>query len=165
MKYVLSLVAALILCATPAAAGGLFGLEGAWHGEGVLATGVRAPLERGRCQVRLKPDPDEFHITGSCAVAAGMSEISMRVLRAEAGRVLAGAWTAATGETVQFAGQESGDGIEMRSTVPLDVDGTPYEAHVSVEMQHGSFVIRQSVRPQGGENWRLVAEMTYRRAE
>jgi hypothetical protein len=159
--------AVILATASPAAATEIFEAEGAWVGEGLLATGAEAPLERGRCRVEIAPDPEQrdVSVTGSCAVAAGVSDISLRILRSGDARVNAGFWSAATGQTVQFSGTEIGTAIEMQSTTVLMVDETPYESRVSVSAPDAeSFAIRQLLRAEGAEAWRLVVDMTYRKA-
>ncbi|RME15178.1 MAG: hypothetical protein D6801_07865 [Alphaproteobacteria bacterium] len=160
---------ALLLLAlpAPAAASELFTASGAWLGEGLLATGPEAPLERGRCRVRAEPAPGggDVAIKGSCAVAAGVSELSLRFLRGEGGTVRAGFWTAATGQTVQFAGTESDGQIVMEAVGPITLEGRSYEARVEVTTPgDGSFSIRQMLRGEGDEAWRLVVDMQYRPA-
>jgi len=64
-RFVLVLAAAALF-AQPASATEIFEAEGAWVGEGQLATGAEAPLERGRCKVDSRTFP-----SGSCVQAAG----------------------------------------------------------------------------------------------
>jgi hypothetical protein len=157
----------LLGLASPAAAAEIFEAEGAWVGEGLLSTGAEAPLERGRCRVEIAPEPDgrDVSVTGSCAVAVGISDISLRIVRSGSGRVNAGFWSAATGQTVQFSGTETDAMIEMGSTTALTVGETPYESRVSVSApDESSFTIRQLLRAEGAEAWRLVVDMTYRKA-
>ena len=158
----------LAALAGPAAATEIFEAEGAWVGEGRLATGAEAPLERGRCRVEIAPEPGgrDVAVKGTCAAAVGMSDISLRIVRRDGGRVAAGFWSAATGQTVQFTGTETGDTIEMASTTALMVDEVPYEARVEVSAPDAeSFAIRQLLRAEGAEAWRLVVDMTYRKAD
>jgi len=157
----------MLALASPAAATEIFEAEGAWVGEGLLATGAEAPLERGRCRVEIAPEPGgrDVSVTGSCAVAAGVSDISLRIVRAAGAGVNAGFWSAATGQTVQFSGTETDAAIELNSTTVLMVDETPYESRVSVSApDETSFAIRQLLRAEGAEAWRLVVDMTYRKA-
>lgn len=156
-----------LIAAAPAVGAELFDVAGAWVGEGRLATAADAPLERGRCRVAVTPRADggEVDVTGTCAVAAGMSEISLKLVRGPGGAVNAGVWSAATRQTVQYAGTETDEGIALVSTSPLDVDGVAYETRVDVTAPDaGSFALRQLLRPEGEAAWRLVAEMTYRPA-
>ncbi|MCB1337728.1 MAG: hypothetical protein KDK10_09870 [Maritimibacter sp.] len=155
------------LAAAPAGAAELFSAEGAWLGEGQLATGARAPLERGRCRVEITPGATgaEVDVIGTCAVAAGMSDISLKLVRDGAGAVQAGVWSAATGQTVQYAGTETAGAIALASTTPLVVDGVAYDTRVDVSApEGGTFDFRQLLRAEGEEAWRLVAEMSYRPA-
>ena len=160
----------LILCLAlplPAAATELFAAAGAWIGEGRIATSPTAPLERGRCRVEIAPQPGErdVSITGQCAVAAGLSDVSLRFLRGAGGKVNAGVWTAATGQTVQFAGEESREAIVMRATTPVEADGTAYETQVEVSApDRDGFTLRQLMRGEGETKWRLVVDMAYRPA-
>lgn len=152
------------LFAAPAGATDLFDAAGAWQGEGRIATGPKAPLEHGRCRVEIAPQPGgrDVSITGRCAVAAGLSDISLRLVRGAGGRVNAGLWSAATGETVQFSGTESGTRIVMQTAQDVVVDGAPYEARVEVEAPAGAgFTIRQMLREKGAKAWRLVVDMAY----
>lgn len=158
--------AAGILSATSISAADLFSSDGAWLGEGQMATGVAAPLERGRCRVEVTQSEEaagDVSVTGFCAVAAGKSDISLRVVRGENGKVNAGFWSAATGQTIQLSGTETPDQIELSSTTALVVDDAPYETQVRVTApDDDSFEIRQILRGEGEEKWRLVAQMTYR---
>lgn len=153
-----------LTAAAPAAAG-IFDAAGPWLGEGRLATGPTAPLERGRCRVEVAPaGPDDVSVTGRCAVAAGTSTISLRLVRDGTGKLRAGFWSAATGQTIQLAGTEAGGAIELGSTTPLIDHGRRYETRVSVSEQAGGFAIRQLLREEGEAAWRLVGEMSYRPA-
>lgn len=159
------LVILLVAHAQPLRATELFSAAGDWVGEGRLAISPTAPLERGRCRVTISPDAAkrDVSITGQCAVAAGLSQISLRLVRGEDGRVQAGVWTGATGQTVQFAGRESATTITMEATAPVLQDGVSYEARVEVTAPaRGSFSMRQLMRGAGEAAWRLVAEMDYR---
>lgn len=163
----LALASLIALVAAPARAVEIFTAEGAWMGEGQLATGVGAPLERGRCKVEIRPEPDgqDVSVTGKCVVAAGASEISMRVVRSGGGRVNAGIWSAASNQTMQMSGTETAGAIELVSTTPLLVGETAYESRVSVSAPDAkSFAIRQLLRAEGDTTWRLVVDMTYRQA-
>lgn len=154
-----------LLVAAPASAAELFSAEGAWVGEGRLATGTHAPLERGRCRVEITPDPtgDVVDVIGTCAVAAGMSDISLKLVRSGGGAVNAGVWSAATGQTVQYSGTETAGEIALGSTTPLVVDDVAYETRVEVNAPGpAAFDFRQLLRAEGEEAWRLVAEMSYR---
>ena len=156
-----------LLAAAPAAAAGLFEAEGAWVGEGRLATGATAPLERGRCKVEITPAAGggEVGVTGTCAVAAGMSDISLKLVRGAGGAVNAGVWSAATGQTVQYSGTETAAAIALASTTRLVVDAVAYDTRVDVTTAGtAEFGFRQLMRADGEEAWRLVAEMTYRPA-
>lgn len=157
------LSAIVLVAAAPAAAADLFAATGAWLGEGRLATGATAPLERGRCRVDINPGAGEVAVTGTCAVAAGMSEISLKLVRGAGGAVQAGVWSAATGQVLQYAGEETDGGFALTSTTPLVVDAVSYETRVDVTAPAAdSFEFRQLMRAAGEEAWRLVAEMTYR---
>jgi hypothetical protein len=153
--------------AAPAMATDLFSAAGAWLGEGRIATGPRAPLERGRCRVEIAPEPGggDVSITGSCAVAAGLSDISLRLVRGAGGKVNAGFWSAATGQIVQFAGTETDAAIALDSTVALVLDDATYESRVEVAAPDATgFTLRQMLRAEGETAWRLVVDMTYRPA-
>lgn len=156
---------ALLALAAPAGATELFTANGAWTGEGRIATGPQAPLERGRCRVEIAPEPSgrDVSITGQCAVAAGLSDISLRLVRGDGGRVNAGFWSAATGETVQFAGTETETTIALAATAPVTRDETAYETRVEVSAPDADgFTLRQLLREEGETAWRLVVEMAYR---
>ncbi len=159
----------LVLCPGLAMAGEFFTTTGTWMGDGQMATGAEAPVERGRCRVEIKPAedaPGDVSVTGNCAVAAGKSDISLRVVRAGPGKVNAGFWSAATGQTIQLSGTETPDQIDLSSTTPLIVDDKAYETQLRVTVPDDeSFVIRQILRGEGEETWRLVAEMTYHRVD
>ncbi|MEJ2036615.1 MAG: hypothetical protein P8X69_11400 [Maritimibacter sp.] len=162
-----------LISGAPAYAADLFNADGKWLGEGQMSTGVRAPLERGRCQVEVAPSEGvdaaaggDVNVIGFCAVAAGKSDISLRLVRYGDGGVNAGFWSAATGQTIQLAGQETPEQIEMISTTALIVDDEPFETQVRViAPDEDSFQIRQIMRAEGEEKWRLVAEMTYHRVD
>ncbi|MEJ2021988.1 MAG: hypothetical protein P8X43_08115 [Maritimibacter sp.] len=159
-----------LISGAPAYAADLFNADGKWLGEGQMSTGVRAPLERGRCQVEVSPAEDgaegDVNVIGFCAVAAGKSDISLRLVRNGDGGVNAGFWSAATGQTIQLAGQETPEQIELSSTTALIVGDEPFETQVRViAPDEDSFQIRQIMRAEGEEKWRLVAEMTYRRVD
>jgi len=158
------LLAALLALATPASATELFSAAGAWTGEGRIATSPTAPLERGRCRVQIAPTAGtDVSITGQCAVAAGLSEISLRLVRGAGGKVNAGFWSAATDQTVQFAGTETDDTITLAATTPVIVDDIAYDTRVDVAVPDGtSFTLRQMLRAPGEEAWRLVVDMAYR---
>ena len=163
MKKIIVLAFALV--AGPAAAADLFSASGPWIGEGRLATGAAAPLERGRCRVDITPDPGgaAVDVIGTCAVAAGMSDISLKLVRGSGGAVNAGVWSAATGQVLQYTGTGSDDAIALASTTPLVVDAVAYETRVDVTAPDPeSFAFRQLLRAEGEDAWRLVAEMTYR---
>ncbi len=154
-----------VIIAGPATGADLFSVSGPWLGEGRLATGAKAPLERGRCRVEVTPRETggEVDVIGTCAVAAGMSDISMKLVRGAGGAINAGVWSAATGQTVQYSGRETADRIEMVSTTALVVDALAYETRVDVTAPDAeSFAFRQLMRAEGDEAWRLVVEMTYR---
>lgn len=156
-----------LLAAAPATGAELFAASGPWVGEGRLATGVAAPLERGRCRVEITPDggAGTVDVIGTCAVAVGKSDISLKLLRAPGGVVRAGVWTAATDQVVQYAGKEVPGRIVLDATTPLVVDGVAHETRVEVEMLDAArFTFRQLLRAEGADAWRLVAEMTYRPA-
>lgn len=158
------ILAALLALATPAAATELFSAAGAWTGEGRIATSPMAPLERGRCRVQIDPTAGaDVSITGQCSVAAGLSDISLKLVRGAGGKVNAGFWSAATGQTVQFAGTESAKTITLAATTPVIVDDTTYEARVEVAVPGpDSFTLRQLIRATGETAWRLVVDMAYR---
>lgn len=163
MKQI-ALLCALLTLAAPATATELFSAAGAWTGEGRIATSPDAPLERGRCRVQIAPDSSgrDVSITGQCAVAAGLSDISLRLVRGAAGRVNAGFWSAATGQTVQFAGTETEGTITLAATAPVTVDSISYETRVEVQApEPGGFTLRQMIRTPGAEAWRLVVDMAY----
>lgn len=167
MNRLAALSLALFALAAPAGATEIFDAEGAWVGEGQLATSHKAPLERGRCRVNVAPQPgaEDVSVTGTCAVAVGTSDISLRIVRSGNGRVNAGFWSAATKQTVQFAGTETDEKIELVSTTALMIDGEPFESQVRVSAPDAdSFAIRQLLRAEGAEAWRLVVDMTYRKA-
>jgi len=162
-----AIAATLALLASPALATEIFEAEGNWLGEGQLATGPTAPLEHGRCRVEIKPQAGnaDVSIIGSCAVAGGLSDISMRVVRSGGGAVNAGFWSAATGQTVQYRGRETAEMIEMESSTDLVLDDVIYESRVSVAAPGpGAFSIRQFLRAEGESAWRLVVDMSYRPA-
>ncbi len=159
-----------LISGAPAYAADLFNADGKWLGEGQMSTGVRAPLERGRCQVEVSPAEDgvegDVNVIGFCAVAAGKSDISLRLVRNGDGGVNAGFWSAATGQTIQLTGQETPEQIELSSTTALIVGDEPFETQVRViAPDEDSFEIRQIMRAEGEEKWRLVAEMTYHRVD
>lgn len=159
-----TILAACLLLAAPAGATELFSAAGAWTGEGRIATAARAPLERGRCRVKITPDGAgrDVSITGQCAVAAGLSDISLRLVRGADGVVNAGFWSAATGQTVQFAGTETADTITLAATGPVILDDTAYEARVEVMAPDTrGFTLRQMLRAPGESAWRLVVDMAY----
>lgn len=159
-----ALTAMFFTAAMPATATDLFEAVGAWQGEGRIATGPRAPLEKGRCKVEVTPAPggQDVSITGRCAVAAGLSDVSMRLVRGAGGKVNAGFWSAASGQTVQFSGTETAETIIMQATSALMVDEAAYESRVEVAVPGGDgFTIRQMVRGEGEEAWRLVLDMAY----
>lgn len=160
-----ALATACLSLAAPAGATDLFDARGAWAGEGRIATSPEAPLERGRCRVEITPSADQrdVSITGRCAVAAGLSNISLRLVRRGDGSVNAGVWAAATGETVQFSGTESGARIVMQSRDAVVVDGVSYQARVEVDAPRGraGFTLRQMLRSGADGPWRLVADMAY----
>jgi hypothetical protein len=154
-----------VVVAAPATGAELFTASGQWQGEGRLATGAEAPLERGRCRVEITPDAaaGEVDVIGTCAVAAGLSDISMKLVRGAGGTVNAGVWSAATGQVVQYSGRETADAISLSSTSPLVLDEVTYETRVDVTLPDAdSFGFRQLLRAEGETAWRLVAEMTYR---
>lgn len=164
MMKQIALLAAFLAVAAPASATELFSAAGAWTGEGRIATGPEAPLERGRCRVQIAPDGagGDVSITGQCAVAAGLSDISLRLVRGAGGKVNAGFWSAATGQTVQFAGSETANTITLAATNPVTVDDVAYESRVEVQTPGpGSFTMRQLIRVPGAEAWRLVVDMAY----
>lgn len=157
--------ALILTLAAPASATDLFATSGAWRGDGRIATAPQAPLERGRCQVEIAPEAGggDVSITGRCAVAAGQSEISLRLVREAGGEVRAGFWSAATGQTVQFAGTETDSTIVLMSTGELALDGIAYQSRVEVTAPDADgFAIRQMLRADGEEAWRLVVDMEYR---
>ncbi len=165
MTRTISLIASLFALAGPAYATEIFDAQGSWVGEGQLATGAEAPLERGRCRVDVEPKEDgtDVSVTGHCAVAVGKTDISLRIVRSDSGRINAGMWTAATGQTVQYSGTETGSTIELVSTTPLMVEDTPYESRVNVDSADADgFAIQQLLRAEGVEAWHVVLEMTYR---
>lgn len=160
--------AAFITLALPAGAADLFAVAGDWVGEGSLSTGADKPMERGRCKVGVEQaeGAGDVAVKGKCVVAAGASDISLRLVRGENGKVRAGFWTAATDQTVQLAGSETAELIELFSTEPLMVDEKPYETWVKIMAPDaGSFTIQQMLRPEGAETWRMVVDMTYNQAE
>lgn len=162
-----ALTGVLSTFAAPALAVDIFAADGAWIGQGQIATGAVAPLERGRCKVSIAPASagSEVSITGKCAVSAGASNISMKVVRGAGGKVSAGVWSAATGQTVQLSGVERAGDIRLTSTSPLDVEGQAYETRVDVVAPDAAhFSIRQLLRPVGETAWRLVVDMTYAKA-
>lgn len=162
----LAILPAMIV-AGPAAGADLFSVTGPWKGEGRLATGANAPLERGRCQVEITPDAGggAVDVIGTCAVAAGMSDISMKLVRGTGGAVNAGVWSAATGQIVQYSGRETVDRIELVSTTTLVISDVAYETRVDVTAPAAeSFAFRQLMRAEGDDAWRVVVEMTYRPA-
>jgi hypothetical protein len=155
----------ILTLAAPASATEMFAAAGTWRGEGRIATAPRAPLERGRCQVEIAPEAGggDVSITGRCAVAAGQSDISLRLVRGAGGEVRAGFWSAATGQTVQFAGTETDSAIVLMSTGQVELDGTVYQSRVEVSAPDAQgFAIRQMLRAEGEEAWRLVVDMAYR---
>ncbi|GKY89331.1 hypothetical protein [Sinisalibacter aestuarii] len=163
----IALAALLAVFAAPASATELFEAAGNWQGEGMIATGPRAPLERGRCRVEIAPAAGggDVSITGSCAVAAGLSDISLRLVRGAGGKVNAGFWSAATAQTVQFAGTETDGAIVMEATGALVLDEVPYQSRVEVETGGAEgFTLRQMLRAEGEDAWRLVVDMAYRQA-
>lgn len=159
--------ALLVLSASPVLAVDIFAAEGGWVGQGQISTGAEAPLERGRCKVDIAPDASAANvsITGKCVVSAGGSDISMKVVRGAGGKVSAGVWSAATGQTVQLSGTESAGAISLASTSPLTVEGKTYETRVDVSAPDAEhFTIRQLLRQEGASAWRLVVDMTYAKA-
>lgn len=161
LLYSLVLLASL---AAPASATDLFDAAGSWQGDGRIATGPDAPLERGRCRVEIAPEPGgkDVSITGNCAVAAGLSDISLRLVRRAGGKINAGFWTAATGQTVQFAGTESHEGIVMVSSSPVIMGDKSYMARVEVDVpEQDGFTIRQMLKEDGADTWKLVVDMAY----
>jgi hypothetical protein len=153
--------------ATPVSAADLFGVTGNWVGEGSLSTGADRPMERGRCKVGVEQAEagDDVAVKGKCVVAAGASDISLRVVRGEDGKVSAGFWSAATDQIVQLSGDEAGGAIDLFSTSPLMVDDTAYETWVKITApDDASFAIQQMLRAEGAEAWRMVVDMTYTRA-
>ena len=161
------LAALFVALALPAGAADLFAVTGDWVGEGGLSTGADKPMERGRCKVGVAraEAAGDVAVKGKCVVAAGASDISLRLLRGENGKVRAGFWTAATDQTVQLTGTETGELIELYSTEPLMVDDRPYETWVKITApDDASFAIQQMLRAEGAEAWRMVVDMTYTRA-
>lgn len=159
------LVLVLALMAGPALGADIFSASGAWTGEGQLATGAENALQRGRCRVEIAPADGEVSVTGTCVVAAGASDISLKVVRGDGGRVNAGFWSAATDQVVQFAGREEADTLRLVSTTPLEVEGRSYESMVEVATPDAAgFTLRQMLRVPGEEVWRLVVDMAYRPA-
>lgn len=160
-------IALTLAAASPAMAADLFTASGSWTGDGKLATGVNAPLERGRCRVNVTPsgNGNTVDVIGDCAVAVGRSDFSLKLVRGGGGSVSAGAWTAATGNVVQYAGRESSGKITLQSTSQVVVDGVGYDSRVDVSWpSEGSFLVRQFLRGQGETSWRLLADITYRKS-
>ncbi len=154
--------------ATPGLAADLFGVTGNWVGEGSLSTGADKPMERARCKVGVEHAEagDDVAVKGKCVIAAGASDISLRLVRGEDGQVRAGFWSAATDQTVQLAGTEAADGIDLYSTSPLMVNDAAYQTWVKITApDDASFAIQQMLRVEGAEAWRMVVDMTYTRAE
>ncbi len=156
----------LALLTGPAAAD-LFTASGAWTGDGRLATGPDAPLRRGRCQVEVTPGPEArmVDVIGRCAVAAGMSELSLKLVREPGGALRAGIWTAATGQVVQYSGRETASAAILTSTAPLMLDGVAWHSRIEVTWPDpDGFAMRQLMRSDSGTDWHMVAEMHYRPA-
>jgi hypothetical protein len=102
-------------------------------------------------------------VTGRCIVSAGGSDISFRVVRGGRGSVRGAMWSAATDEIIQLSGSETSGALDMRATAPWVVDGKSYETMITVrEPDAESFAIRQMVRADQGEPWRVIVDMTYR---
>lgn len=168
MRRLATLVAAVLGFSSPAHATEIFDAEGAWVGSGILPTGVDAPLQRGRCLINVSPKPNgkDVSVTGSCFVGVGVSDISLRVVRSGNGRVNAGFWVGATGQTVQYSGAESATAINMLSTTDLILENEPYESHIRVSAPDAdSFSIRVLLRAEGAEAWRMFADMTYHKSD
>jgi len=154
-----------LLAATPALSADIFAASGAWLGEGQLATGAERALQRGRCRVEVTPAEREVSVTGTCVVAAGASDISLKLVRGAGGHVNAGFWSAATDQVVQFAGTETDGAMVLTSTSPLEVEGQVYESRVELSAPDAAgFTLRQMLRAPGEEAWRLVVDMSYRPA-
>lgn len=162
------LFAVVLGFSTPAHATDIFSVQGAWTGSGLLPTGAETPLQPGRCQFNIvpKPDGDDVSVTGNCFVSVAVSDVSMRIVRRSGGRVNAGFWTAAAGQTVQYSGTSSATTIDMASTTDLVLDDKPYESQVRVSTPDaGSLAIRVLLRAPGAEAWRLFADITLHRAD
>lgn len=161
----LFLILAAILAATPAGAADLFAAAGRWVGTGSLATAVDRPMQPARCEVTVeqKADGADVSVTGRCVVGAGASEVSFRVVRDQPGQLRGAMWSAAMGEVLQLSGTEAPGALDMLATTPWVVDGAGYETRITVrEPDAESFAIRQLVRGEGEQAWRLLADMTYR---
>ena len=162
-RIALALLAAVI--AAPVQAADLFDAEGRWIGNGSLSTKVTRPMQPARCEVNVeqKSDSTDISVTGRCAVGGGGSNISFRAVRDGSGRVRGAMWSAATGDTVQLSGSETGSGVDMHAPSAWVVDGVSYETRVTVrEPDADSFAIRQMVRGPDETAWRVIVDLTYR---
>ncbi|GGD39396.1 hypothetical protein [Sinisalibacter lacisalsi] len=159
------LIVAASLGAGPAQAADLFAAVGGWIGSGSLATTVERPMQPARCEVDVEPKAPgtDVSVTGKCLVSIGGSDISFRILRAGEGRVRGAMWSAATDEVLQLTGSEKDGAVDMRATTPLVENGRRYETMITVrEPDAESFAIRQMVRADEAEPWRVIVDMTYR---
>jgi hypothetical protein len=159
------LLVAAVMGAGAAQAADLFAADGGWIGSGSLATSVERPMQPARCEVDVeqKAPGADVSVTGKCLVSIGGSDISFRILRAGEGRVRGAMWSAASDEVLQLIGSEKGGALDMRATTPLVENGTRYETMITVrEPDAESFAIRQMVRADQAEPWRVIVDMTYR---
>jgi hypothetical protein len=154
-----------LLGAAPALAVDLFTVEGRWVGTGSLATKVTRPMQPARCEVEVEQKEAETDIsmTGRCIVGAGGANIAFRMVRSAPGTVRGALKSGLDDVALQLAGTDQPGAVDLRSTAPWVVDDESYETLITVrEPDVDSFAIRQMVRLDAAEPWRLIVDMTYR---
>jgi len=166
MRTELAMAAFIALASVSAEASPLFSASGAWVGDGRIAPKVDQPMERGRCQIEVKPKPGEsdVSISGRCALAGGSRNISMRYVKQPSGNVRAGFWSPSDEISVQYGGVETDDTVTLQTLEPIDFEGSMYKSRVTMVFESDTaFTFEQIVQKEGAERWVRIVDMRFQR--
>jgi len=126
---------------------------GAWRGAGEIAVSDHAVTQRGRCNVEVRAGTSgrDLVIEGLCAASAGRSEFSLAMIVDDGDRVRATLMSDRLSAAAGFAGQLSGERIEVQSVSLFSVDDVLYSSRFDIDFRDAdSFVLQQWMRPESG---------------
>jgi hypothetical protein len=167
-QWIFSLISGLWIAAPCTAQSILEDMVGTWSAHGQVTVEKDGAMQRARCNSTASRDEDTAGVTsrGRCAVSAGAGEFAMRFIDDGDGRVRAAFSSSHLDDLVQLRGTLSGRVMNLGSDTPYRIEDRLFDVRSEVTIvSNDYFEIREWNSASGQNQWRLVTELKFDRAE